>query len=40
MYAIRSYYEKCIIYEKKQPFLKVNLEGVAGVVKFKNIDVV
>jgi len=30
--------EKCIIYEKKQPFLKVNLEGVAGVVKFKNID--
>ncbi len=30
--------EKCIIYEKKQPFLKVNLEGIAGVVNFENGD--
>lgn len=30
--------EECIIYEKKQPFLKVKLEGVAGVVNFENID--
>ena len=30
--------EKCIIFAKKQPFLKVNLEGVAGVVKFENAD--
>jgi hypothetical protein len=26
--------EKCIIYEKKQPFIKVNIEAVAGTVKF------
>ncbi len=30
--------EKCIIYEKKQPFLKVNLEAVAGVVNFENVE--
>jgi hypothetical protein len=30
--------EKCIIYEKKQPFLKVNIEGVAGVVNFENVE--
>ena len=30
--------EKCIIYEKKQPFIKVNLEAVAGVVNFENIE--
>lgn len=30
--------EKCIIYEKKQPFLKVNLEGIVGVVNFENVD--
>ncbi len=30
--------EKCIIYEKKQPFLKVNLEVVDGVMNFENID--
>lgn len=30
--------EQSIIYEKKQPFLKVNLEGVFGVVNFKNVD--
>jgi hypothetical protein len=30
--------ETCITYERKQPFLKVNLEAVAGVVNFENID--
>lgn len=30
--------EKCIIYEKKQPFIKINLEIVSGVVNFENID--
>ncbi len=30
--------EKCIIYEKKQPFIKVNLEGVVGIVNFENVD--
>ena len=30
--------EQCIVYEKKQPFLKVNLEGVAGVINFENVD--
>jgi len=30
--------EPCVIYEKKQPFFKVNLEGVAGVVKFENVE--
>ncbi len=30
--------EKCIIYEKKQPFIKVNLEGVMGVVNFENLE--
>lgn len=28
--------EECIIYEKQQPFIKVNLETVAGVVNFPN----
>ena len=28
--------ESCVIYEKKQPFLKVNFEGVGGVVNFEN----
>lgn len=30
--------EKCIIYKKKQPYIKVNLEGVAGVVNFANLE--
>lgn len=30
--------EKCIVYEKKQPMLKVNLEGLAGVVNFENVE--
>lgn len=30
--------EQCIIYEKQQPLLKVNLEVVAGVVNFENIE--
>jgi hypothetical protein len=30
--------EKCIIYEKKVPFIKVNPEVTAGVVTFKNND--
>jgi len=29
---------KCIIYEKKQPLLKVNLEGLAGVINYKNTE--
>jgi len=29
--------EKCIIYEKKQPFIKVNFEVVAGVVNYENV---
>lgn len=28
--------EKCIIYEKKQPFIKVNIEVVSGILKFTN----
>jgi hypothetical protein len=30
--------EKCIVYEKRQPIVKVNLETLAGVVKFENIE--
>lgn len=30
--------EKCIIYEKKQPFMKVNFEFVGGVVNFENVQ--
>jgi hypothetical protein len=30
--------EKCIIYGKKQPFIKVNIEALAGVVNFENVD--
>lgn len=30
--------EKCIVFEKKQPFLKFNLEAVAGVTKFSNVE--
>lgn len=30
--------EECIVYEKKQPILKVNIEGVAGVVNYENVD--
>lgn len=30
--------EKCIIYERKQPLTKVNLEVVAGVINFENIE--
>jgi len=30
--------EQCVIFEKKQPSLKVNLEVVAGVVNFENVE--
>ncbi len=30
--------EKCIIYERKQPFIKVNLEVLGGVVNFENVE--
>jgi len=30
--------DKCIIYEKKHPFLKVNLEAISGIVNFENIE--
>lgn len=30
--------EKCIVFEMKQPLLKVNLEGLAGVVNFENVE--
>ncbi len=28
----------CIIYEKKKPFMKISIEAMAGVAKFKEID--
>lgn len=30
--------EECTIFEKKHPFLKINIEGVAGTVNFENVD--
>ena len=30
--------EKCIIYEKKQPFMKINYEVVAGILKLTNTN--